>query len=318
MYKGQKISVALASYNGSRFIIEQLDSIIHQSIAPDEVIICDDCSTDATFEILEKYASDYPIVKVYRNESNLGFIKNFEKAAKLCTGDLILFSDQDDIWTNDHIELLVKNSEDSDLVCANAEYMTEDGTLTGRTMKYRDFKQSGNIRQDFRCMIYTHYAQGAALLIKKETLTKIMPFPKNQFHDIWMGFAVYLVGGKVKYLPDVILHYRRWGSNVSTLNSERTQRMHLLKRLQFLLSDGGVFDKMYLKIKIGVHFVRYNNCTPKEIAFELNKAYHFVYDMTHKKTFAAFKYFVKNHNLIFFTPNKRGIVLRFIRYFILH
>ena len=318
MYKGQKISVALASYNGSRFITEQLDSIINQSIAPDEIIVCDDCSTDATFEILEKYANEHSIVKAYRNESNLGFIKNFEKAAKLCTGDLILFSDQDDIWTNDHIELLTKNSNDADLVCANAEYMTEDGTLTGRTMKRRDFELSGNVRSDFRCMIYTSYSQGATILIKKDILKKILPFPKNLFHDIWMGFAVYLVGGKVKYLPDLILHYRRWESNVSTLNSERSKKMNLLKHLKFLLSDGGVFDSMYTKIRIGVQFVRRNNCTPKEIAYELNKAYHFVYDMKHRKTIRAFKYFIKNHNLIFLTPNKRGIVLRFIRYFILH
>ena len=316
MVNDRKISVALAAYNGSKFIIEQLDSILNQSIVPDEIVVCDDCSTDDTFAVVKEYVNEHPIVKVYKNAVNLGFIKNFEKAAKLCTGDYILFSDQDDIWTYDHIKTLVNNSSEADLVCANAEYMTMDGKLTGRTMKPLFFHQSGDIRVDFRKMIYTHYSQGAAMLIKREMLQKILPFPRNMFHDIWMGFATYLAGGKVKYLPAVFLHYRRWGGNVSTINNERMGRMHFIKRIKFLLSDGGVFDNLYKKIKIGICFLKRQESTPEEIYSELIMAYWFTYDMTHKKNIKALKYFARNHNYIFLTQNKKGMPLRILRYFI--
>ncbi len=316
MIEDKKISVALAAYNGSKFITEQLDSIINQSFAPDEIIVCDDCSTDDTFNILKEYAQEHPIVNVYENEVNLGFVKNFEKAAKLCTGDYILFSDQDDIWTFDHIEMLVNNLPGYDLVCGNAEYMTMDGQLTGRTMKPLFFHQDGDIRIDFRKMIFTHYAQGAAMLIKREMLQKILPFPRGLFHDIWMGFATYLAGGKVKYLPDVILHYRRWGGNVSTINNERMNRMHIIKRIKYLVSDGGVFDNLLNKTKIGVAFLKRYKETPEEIRSELIQAYWFTRDMTHKKNIKALKYLIRNHNYIFLTANKRGLPLRILRYFV--
>ena len=318
MFDNKKISVALAAYNGSKFIVEQLDSILNQSIIPDEIIVCDDCSTDDTLIVVEKYADSHPAVKVYENDTNLGFIKNFEKAAKLCSGDYILFSDQDDIWTYDHIEVLVNNSTEADLVCANAEYMTFEGKLTGQTMKPKSFYQSGDIRIDFRKMIYSHYTQGAALLIKREILQKILPFPSNMYHDIWMGFATYLVGGKVKYIPKIILHYRRWGGNVSTINNERLNRMQIANKIKFLLSDGGVFDQLLNKIKIGISFSKKYKETPNEICMELIMAYWFTYDMTHKKNIKALKYFIKNHNIIFLTTNRRGMPLRILRYFVIN
>ena len=318
MIDNKKISIALAAYNGSKFIIEQLDSILDQSIMPDEIIVCDDCSTDETLEIVEKYANSHPMVKIYENDVNLGFVKNFEKAATLCGGDYILFSDQDDIWTHDHVEILLANSSEADLVCANAEYMTFEGTLTGQTMKPKSFCQSGDIRTDFRKMIYSQYAQGAALLIKREMLQKILPFPKNMYHDIWMGLATYLAGGKVKYIPRVILHYRRWGGNVSTINNERLNRMQIVNKVKFLLSDGGVFDQLLKKIKIGISFSRKYKDTPKEIRLELILAYWFTYDMTYKKNIKALKYFVRNHNIIFLTTNRRGMPLRLLRYFVIN
>lgn len=316
MFDNKKISVALAAYNGSKFIVEQLDSILNQSIIPDEIIVCDDCSTDDTLIVVEKYADSHPAVKVYENDTNLGFIKNFEKAAKLCSGDYILFSDQDDIWTYDHIEVLVNNSTEADLVCANAEYMTFEGKLTGQTMKPKSFHQSGDLRIDFKKMIYSQLAQGATILIKREMLQEILPFPSNIYHDIWMGFATYIAGGKVKYVPEVILQYRRWGGNVSTVNNERLNKLKIFNRLKFLLSDGGVFEQLLRKIKVGICFSNKVKKIPKEIRKELILSYWFTYDMTHKKNIKTLKYFIRNHNIIFLTLDKRGLPLRFLRYFV--
>ena len=95
----EKISVALCTYNGERFLSRQLTSMRQQTRLPDELVVCDDCSTDNTAEILQDFAASagFP-VKISRNERNLGFVANFERAILFCQGDLIALSDQDDIW----------------------------------------------------------------------------------------------------------------------------------------------------------------------------------------------------------------------------
>ena len=92
-----RISVALASYNGGNYLKEQLESIYAQSLLPNEVIVCDDCSTDNSIEILNAYKEKH-CLRYFINEKNLGFVKNFDKAISLCSGDYIALSDQDDVW----------------------------------------------------------------------------------------------------------------------------------------------------------------------------------------------------------------------------
>ena len=100
-----KLSVALCTFNGEIFLKEQLDSILNQSINIDEIIVCDDQSTDNTKQILESYKKDNPdLFKIYYNEKNLRSNKNFEKAIKLTSGDYIFLSDQDDIWKENKVE----------------------------------------------------------------------------------------------------------------------------------------------------------------------------------------------------------------------
>lgn len=106
-----KISVVIASYNGAEFLIEQLDSIRNQTMPPDELIICDDRSKDDTVKVAEKYIIENNLVKSWRiivNEHNMGYADNFDNAAKQASGELIFFSDQDDVWNPDKIELMTK------------------------------------------------------------------------------------------------------------------------------------------------------------------------------------------------------------------
>jgi glycosyltransferase involved in cell wall biosynthesis len=94
-----RISVALCTYNGERFLPQQLDSVAKQTRLPDELIVCDDRSTDRTVALVREFAASSPYpVRIFENEHNLGFAANFERAIRLCEGDLIALSDQDDIW----------------------------------------------------------------------------------------------------------------------------------------------------------------------------------------------------------------------------
>src|SRR6056297_1133059 len=133
-----KVSVAMATYNGHKYIKEQLDSILSQSRLPDEIVIVDDVSTDDTYSICEEYASlDQVPIKLYKNDTNLGFTKNFERAISLCSGGIIFISDQDDVWKNNKIENMFRLfSEDKDvgMMYCNAKVVDENLRLTEMTV----------------------------------------------------------------------------------------------------------------------------------------------------------------------------------------
>ena len=130
-----KISIALATYNGAAYLKEQLESYCSQTQLPDELVVCDDCSTDETIRILEKFIQDAPFeVQICKNQINLGVTKNFEKAVSLCTGDYIFLSDQDDIWLADKIKVLTEvlnRHTNAGAAFCNATMCDETGACLG-------------------------------------------------------------------------------------------------------------------------------------------------------------------------------------------
>ena len=132
------ISVALCSYNGEKYIRQQLDSILTQTMPVDEIVIHDDCSTDSTYEILSDYASRYPRIFVRKNNANIGFLKNFENALAECQGDYIFFADQDDIWMKDKVALTVDFLKETGKygVFSNGQLIDENGNIINQTLNY--------------------------------------------------------------------------------------------------------------------------------------------------------------------------------------
>lgn len=101
------ISVAMCTFNGQRFLAQQLESLLNQTVQPTEVVVCDDASSDDSVAVVEAFAARAPFaVKVFRNPENLGYIRNFEQAISLCTGDLVFLCDQDDVWDRRKIEFV--------------------------------------------------------------------------------------------------------------------------------------------------------------------------------------------------------------------
>lgn len=109
------VSVVMATYNGEKYICEQIDSILNQSYPIYELIIQDDCSTDSTPDICRKYEEAHPNVHFYQNKHNLGFNDNFRTAAMRATGDFIALSDQDDVWYRDKIDRQISAIGDNDI-----------------------------------------------------------------------------------------------------------------------------------------------------------------------------------------------------------
>lgn len=128
------ISVALCTYNGERYIKDQLESIVYQTVPVDEIVICDDCSTDSTIQIVKTIAAQHQYIefKITINDTNIGVRRNFENALKLCNGDVMLLSDQDDIWFPEKVETIVNYFEKNpqkDTIISNAILVDGDDKI---------------------------------------------------------------------------------------------------------------------------------------------------------------------------------------------
>lgn len=212
------ISIVMATYNGEKYLREQIDSILNQTIQDFEVIVCDDCSTDGTWNVLLEYQLQDRRIKCYHNEENLGFKKNFEKAIRLCTGDYIALSDQDDIWLPEHLEKLMNLIADADIACGNAELINIDGVKSGILLSKN---VNLNVLYDkdltlYRIICFYDPFQGASMLIKRKFLfEKALPVPeKVVYHDAWFAACACLLQG-IQYTDDVITLYRQHGNNAS-------------------------------------------------------------------------------------------------------
>lgn len=115
------LSIAVATYNGAKYLAAQLASLADQTVLPAEVVVCDDLSRDDTVRMLEAFAETAPFpVRVFRNDTQLGYARNFARAAKLCSGELICFCDQDDVWAHNKVETLQTHfTATDDLLCSH-------------------------------------------------------------------------------------------------------------------------------------------------------------------------------------------------------
>lgn len=232
------ISIALTSYNGADYLIKQLDSILNQTIKFKELIICDDCSTDSTKEILIAYRNKDSRIKLYFNDKNLGFKANFEKAIGLCSGELIALSDQDDIWLPDHLEKLYANIGDRMIACGDAEIIDKDGKRIGvKLSQIKNFYWEGKSYNSLFHFIayYQNPFQGASMMIRREFLNKVLlPIPpKVKYHDVWFAICGAIYESLV-FLDEPITLYRMHSKNASGSHKHkstiRTFLGHFLKK----------------------------------------------------------------------------------------
>jgi glycosyltransferase involved in cell wall biosynthesis len=193
------ISVALCTYNGEKYIKEQLDSIINQTYKNLEIIVVDDCSTDDTWAIVSAYAQKDKRIKSFKNDVNLGFNKNFEKAISLTTGDYIALSDQDDIWLPDKISQLAAGIKNYWLVFSNSSYIGD----TGRKKLLRRF----HLPLNYRGILLRNYVTGHTSLFRREFLSFALPLPDDGYYDWWLGFVA-SYHHKICFLDKVLTLYR--------------------------------------------------------------------------------------------------------------
>ena len=204
------VSVVLAAYNGGRFLAHQLNTVLAQTYTPIEIIITDDGSTDNTPDILRQYAAAHPQIKIHFNETNLGYIRNFEKAIGLASGDYIALCDQDDDWLPEKIEKLVHAIGDYPMVYCDSLLCNENLEAGGK--KISDVANclsfSSCLQQAVFCRVYGH-----ATLIKRSMLQRALPFPEVLPHDWWLSFVATLEGG-ILFYPEALVRYRQHSNNI--------------------------------------------------------------------------------------------------------
>lgn len=215
-----KVSIALCTYNGGKFLKEQLGSFLQQTQLPDELIICDDGSTDSTLSVLEEFTSKAPFkVSIYRNTPGLGAVRNFEKAIGLCSGDVIFLSDQDDIWVNEKIEAYIRFFNEhpgSLLVFSNGDLINETGSGIGSTLwekwnfnkEMRDQWSDNEKAFDF-LIRNDNKITGATVAIRSDLKNSIFPFsvPKGYWHDCWLGIYAAKNNG-LFFIEESMIQYR--------------------------------------------------------------------------------------------------------------
>ena len=203
------ISVCMATYNGEKFIKEQIDSILSQLSDDDELVVSDDGSKDRTLDIISSYNDKR--IRILHHSAPHGFVHNFENALGNAKGDYIFLSDQDDYWMPGKVKTAMGYlTSGIDLVIHNAELVDGKGQPLGT-----DYYSCMHSKTGFWANIWKTRTLGCCMCFNRKVLEKSMPMPKHIVaHDYWIGMIA-LKHFKVKFIEDKLLCYRRHGGNVS-------------------------------------------------------------------------------------------------------
>jgi len=209
----------MCTYNGAEFLPAQWESILAQSRRPDQIVVCDDGSSDQTRSLLEKLAKESSIPVTLRfNEKNLGSVKNFEQAIRLCTGEIIALSDQDDVWRTDKLQSIeeeFKKSPGAGLVFSEAEIVDENLQPLGRRMwtevGFESYKQKLIARgRALEVLITGWTVTGATMAFRSEFVNLSLPIPDGiaMIHDGWIALTIAAVA-EVVAIDDPLIKYRQ-------------------------------------------------------------------------------------------------------------
>jgi glycosyltransferase involved in cell wall biosynthesis len=226
-----RVSIALATYQGERFLSQQLESFLGQTRLPDELCISDDGSTDRTREIINAFASTAPFpVKSVLNPIRGGVNKNFENAVSHCSGDVILFSDQDDVWLPPHIENLVAPLEGNSgivAVASDSEFVDEGLQAAGCTQAESDrFPASLRDatmrlpRNQLNLVLRQNMATGHGMAFRRTLVPLLVPFTTTFMYDEWV-LLLAAATGYITYVPQPLtLHRQHQNQTAKTRNKD--------------------------------------------------------------------------------------------------
>lgn len=213
MERNYKISVAMASYNGEKYIKDQVDSILKQLNVNDELVISDDGSTDRTVDIISSYKDRR--IKILKGPKK-GVKQNFANAINHCSGKYIFLSDQDDVWMDNKVEkVLDVFQSDSEIMNVVHDCLVIDSNLN---IIEDSFFKLRNSKRGILKNIWKNSYIGCCMAFNSSIKDKILPIPNDiEMHDQWIGIKAEL-NGKSVFIKEKLIKYRRHDANVSNLN----------------------------------------------------------------------------------------------------
>lgn len=321
-----QIDILLATYNGEKYLREQIDSILNQTYKNIRLIVSDDCSKDGTRKILEEYKNKDERIKVYYQEKNLGVVKNIEFLLGKVESPYYMLADQDDYWLPEKAEksLETLKNNNADLVFGDLEVVDEN--LNTMYKSFNDYmllsRKINKYIDSYKVNYLYNCVTGCTILAKKETIEKILPLPTNSkylIHDHWIGLMANL-NGKLAYMPEKYIKYRQHGNN--QVGTEKIS--HGFKKLEQVREH-------FINVKLGVFGTYVNNTEkfPEELQKQNKESYEYYKMLQNKRNFnfrgwttfhklyktETFKYYIENFMIMNMPLVARGVFN--IRYFIL-
>ena len=278
------VSIIMCTYNGEKYINEQLKSLVDQTYRNIEIIIVDDVSKDATVSIVKKWMEKDDRISLHQNKKNLGYNLNFEQALTFGTGEYIALCDQDDIWYPYKVERLLEKFDTEDVVLVHARSVELiDGELKypkGQVLPI--FK--GN---DPKKLIYDNQIGGHRIIFKRSLVEKIIPVPPNMFYDWWIG-VVATCNGYINGSEEYLVQYRIHGAN-SHINVKKAVKAkhidHITAWKYFIqIKEMKAGDKKYIENMIDI----FRDHREKKPLFD----------------YKLFRFLLKNRDIVFYNRRK--------------
>lgn len=240
-----RLSIVICIYNGAAYLQQQLDSLLAQTCLPDEIVMSDDGSTDASQPIVQAFAERARglgiAVQLWGNPDNLGYVGNFSKALQQATGDVLFLCDQDDIWRPDKMALMAARFEDdpkllllhSDGRLVDAEGGSLRCTLFEALQMTLDEKQAIHAGRAFEIVLRRSFVTGATAALRRELVEMALPVARDWIHDEWLTAAA-AAFGRVDFIDEPLIDYRQHGANQIGMQ----KRTLMMKWHDLLLSRG--------------------------------------------------------------------------------
>lgn len=249
MTSNANISVVMATYNGARFIAEQLNSILLQTVKPNRIIICDDGSKDDTVKIIAGFGHT-EMIKVHVNKEKLGVIGNFKMAVSLTPDHgIIAFCDQDDVWERNKLEVLTSLLESGTdrnkpgMVFSDFSIVDSRGVQI-RPSLWEEFAVSPE-KQTFRTLLLRNIVPGCSMVINEQMRDEFLMIPDEAYmHDAWITFIAYLYNN-IACTGEPLVKYRQHDHNVTYSVNAISEKGKFQKLVEYL--KGMMFDHDFLK-----------------------------------------------------------------------
>lgn len=295
-----KISVAMTTYNSSKYLLEQLNSILIQTIPFDELVIIDDCSTDDTYNLLTKFrdSNKDKNILVFQNKKNIGYVQAFKKSIEYCSGDVIFLCDHDDIWQDNKLSVMIEYLNEN-IMCLGSSFNKIDSLGNQIKPSKKDNKHNWGyikkkingkaIKISLKELFYCNFTPGCCLCFSQKIKDSVCALLNEAPHDYLIS-CFCAISEQLCFLNEKLINYRVHDSNVLGVN----KGINYIGRLTVAKRDYN--DKLEIYNSLKKYFsIRQEKVTSKIVELYKKRYHYFEQKKITHLIFLSIKYLFINH-----------------------